>query len=119
MPGCPYRNFEECPEHNKKGGCCFWISYTSKSGVTDAQMEGCAVTLAPMLLLENANALGLVAGEVNKVGAEVSAGRVENVKEGDALRKQLVCLSSGERGLVVPEHHTGIENVQKPVPVES
>ena len=67
MAGCPYRNFEDCPQHNKKGGCELWMSYSGKGGVTDANMEGCALVLTPMLLLENANALGLVAGEVNKV----------------------------------------------------
>ncbi len=74
MSGCPYRNFDECPQHNKKGGCEFWMSYSSTSGVTEAAMEGCAVVLTPMLLLEQANALGKVAGQVNGVAAEVSAG---------------------------------------------
>lgn len=114
MAGCPLRGFEECPQHNKKGGCEWWIGYSSKSGITDAQMEGCAVVLQPLLMLENANALGMVEGRINQVSAEISAGRVENVKEGDALRKQLLHLASGGRDFIVPEHHTGIESAQKP-----
>ncbi len=31
MAGCPYKNFEECPQHNKRGGCEFWLSYSSNS----------------------------------------------------------------------------------------
>ena len=84
MSGCPYRNFDECPQHNKKGGCEFWMSYSSTSGVTEAAMEGCAVVLTPMLLLEQANALGKVAGQVNGVAAEVSAARAEATRDAEA-----------------------------------
>ena len=82
---CPFRNFEDCPEHSKKGGCG-------------------AVTLTPLLLLENANNLGAVAGEISKVGAEVSAGRCESVKNGEATRMQLLALASGQRRLVQPDY---------------
>ena len=103
---CPFRNFEECPEHNKKGGCAFWLAYgTNREGV-EAQIEGCAVTLTPMLLLENANNLGIVAGEVNKVGAEISAGRSEAVKNGEATRMQLVSLANGRLERVIPDYST-------------
>ena len=105
---CPFRNFEECPEHNKKGGCSFWISYTSNREGLESQMEGCAVTLTPMLLLENANNLGIVAGEMNKVGAEVSALRDENIKENEANRMQFVSLAHGNKELVKAEHVKGI-----------
>jgi hypothetical protein len=108
MAGCPLKNFEECPQHNKKGGCEWWIGYTSNSGVTDAKMEGCAVVLQPLLMLENANALGMMEGRINQLSAEMSAGRVENLKEGDALRKQLLHLATGGRDLVEPKHSTGI-----------
>lgn len=101
---CPFRNFEECPEHNKKGGCSFWISYATNREGLEAQIEGCAVTLTPMLLLENANNLGAVAGEVNKVGAEISAGRSEAVKTGAAMRSQLLSLACGERYLIEPDY---------------
>lgn len=117
MAGCPLRNFEECPEHNKKGGCEWWIGYSSKSGVTDANMQGCAVVLQPLLMLENANALGMMEGRINQLSAEVSAGRVENVKEGDALRKQLLHLASGGRTLVQPAYGTGI-NAQSSKQIE-
>jgi len=110
MAGCPLRSFEECPQHNKKGGCEWWLSYTSNSGVTNAKMEGCAIILQPMLMLENANALGMLEGRINQVSSEISAERVESVKEGDALRKQLLHLASGGRELVQPEHCTGIES---------
>ena len=109
MAGCPLRNFEECPQHSKKGGCEWWLGYSSKSGVTDARMEGCAVVLQPLLMLENANALGMMEGRINQVSAEISAGRVESVKEGDALRKQLLHLASGGRDLVMPDHNADLE----------
>lgn len=101
---CPFRNFEECPEHNKKGGCSFWISYATNREGLEALIEGCAVTLTPMLLLENANNLGAIAGEVNKVGAEISAGRSEAVKNGAATRAQLLALASGTRAVIEPDY---------------
>ena len=108
MAGCPLKNFEECPEHNKKGGCEWWIGYSSKSGITDANMQGCAVVLQPLLLLEQANALGMVEGRINQVSAEISAKRSESIKEGDALRRQLLHLASGGRTLVQPSYNTEI-----------
>lgn len=101
---CPFRNFEDCPEHNKKGGCGFWLCYAANKDNVDALFEGCAITLTPMLLLEAANNLGAVAGEVNKVGAEISAGRSEAVKNGAATRAQLLALACGERDLVEPNY---------------
>lgn len=62
---CPFRNSEEYPEHNKKGGCAFWLSYTVNCPNAEAQVEGSAVSLTPLLLLENANNLGAVAGEIS------------------------------------------------------
>ena len=118
MAGCPLRNFEECPQHNKKGGCEWWIGYHSKTGITDADMQGCAVVLQPLLLLENANALGMMEGRINQVSAEISAGRTENVKEGNALRQQLLHLALGGRKLVVPDHKTGLENAKQPKQIE-
>lgn len=110
---CPFRNFEECPEHNKKGGCSFWIAYATNNQGTEAHMEGCAITLTPILLLENANNLGAVAGEISKVGAEVSAGRCESVKNGEATRMQLLALASGVRELVQPDYSTTALNASK------
>ena len=104
MSGCPYRNFDECPQHNKKGGCEFWMSYSSTSGVTEAAMEGCAVVLTPMLLLEQANALGKVAGQVNGVAAEVSAARAEATRGAEAPRRQLVGLAIGHIELIEPDY---------------
>ena len=114
MAGCPLKNFEECPEHNKKGGCEWWMAYSSKSGVTDANMQGCAVVLQPLLMLENANALGMMEGRINQVSAEISAGRVETLKEGDALRQQLVSLAVGNREVIQPHHNTSIDNAKVP-----
>ena len=72
-----------------------------------ASFEGCAFTLTPMLLLEQANLTGRVAGEVSKVGAEVSAARCETIAEGKALRKQFVSLANGSKALVEADHsHT-------------
>ena len=104
MAGCPLRNFEECPEHNKKGGCEWWLGYASNSDSSDARLEGCAVVLLPFLQVEHANALGTIAGEVRRVSSEVSAERCENIKEGAALRQQLFFMAGGERVLVNPEH---------------
>lgn len=101
---CPFRNFEECPEHNKKGGCSFWMAYASSREGLDAHMDGCAITLTPLLLLELANNLGAVAGEVSKVGAEVSAGRNENIRNGEATRRQFLALAQGTLQLVTPDY---------------
>lgn len=114
MAGCPLRNFEECPQHNKRGGCEWWMGYHSKSGVTDADMQGCAVVLQPLLQLEHANALGMLEGRMNQLSAEVSAGRVEHIREGDALRRQLLSLASGERTLVRPRHGEGLGLAKAP-----
>ena len=104
MSGCPFRNFEECPEHNKKGGCSLWLSYTTNSQVTEAQVEGCSLTLTPMLLIQQINNLAVVASEVQKVSAEVSAGRSENIKSEEALRLQLVSLASGDTRIIEPNY---------------
>jgi len=103
---CPYRNFKKCPENNKKDGCAFWLNYTSNSDTQNANVEGCAVVLTPMLLLENSNNLGIVAGEINKVGAEVSASRVEIIRENEANRQQFVNLAYGHKELVIANHNT-------------
>ena len=108
MAGCPFRGFEECPEHNKKGGCALWMSYSGGKDSMQASFEGCAFTLTPMLLLEQANLTGRVAGEVSKVGAEVSAARCETIAEGKALRKQFVSQQGSRRGRSFP-HDAGAE----------
>ena len=60
-----------------------------------------------MLLLEQANVTGQLAGEMSKVGAEVSAARCENIAEGKALRQQFVSLANGSKALVEADHsHT-------------
>ena len=104
MAGCPFRNFEDCPEHSKKGGCAMWVSYTGGKDTMNASFEGCALQLTPMLLMEQANVTGMLAGEMSKVGAEVSASRCENIKEGEAMREQLVALASGHRVLIEADH---------------
>ena len=104
MAGCPFRNFEPCPEHDKQGGCALWLAYSANRAAAEARIEGCALKLTPMLLVEQVNNLAVVAGEVQKVGAEVSAGRSENIKTGEAARRQLVALASGQRGLVRPDY---------------
>ena len=107
MAGCPFKNFEECPEHSKKGGCALWMSYTGSKDNVQSSFEACAFTLTPMLLLEQANVTGMLAGEMSKVGAEVSAARCENIAEGKALRQQFVSLANGNKTLVEADHfHT-------------
>lgn len=104
MAGCPFRNFEDCPEHSKKGGCAMWMSYTGGKDTMNASFEGCALQLTPMLLMEQANVTGMLAGEVSKVGAEVSAARCENIEEGRALREQFYTLANGKPRLVHADH---------------
>lgn len=106
MAGCPYRNFEECPQHNKRGGCEFWLSYSSNSESSDAKLEGCAVVLTPILLVQQINNTGALANEVNKVGAEISMARVETIKEQQANRQQFLSLANGDRALINPEYKT-------------
>ncbi len=106
MTGCPFRQFEDCPEHNRKGGCALWLACSTNTAAAEARVEGCALTLAPMLLIHQINNLAVVAGEVGKVGAEISAGRSENIKTGEAARRQLLTLASGRRELVRPEYTT-------------
>lgn len=104
MTGCPYRNFEECPQHNKKGGCEFWLSYSSNSETIDSKLEGCAVVLTPILLVQQINNTGVLASEVNKVGAEISQARTEAIKEHQANRKQFLSLAQGDRVLINPNY---------------
>ena len=42
MAGCPFKNFEECPEHNKSGGCEPWVSYSGGKDSVNDSLEGCA-----------------------------------------------------------------------------
>ena len=102
---CPFRNFEECPEHNKKNGCSFWIAYTTNKDSLEAHIEGCSITLTPLLLLESANNLGHIAGEISKVGSEISYSRCENIKNGEATREQLCSLASGNLVKIHPNYN--------------
>jgi hypothetical protein len=104
MAGCPFKNFEECPEHDKKGGCEMWLSYSANGSTTEAHVEGCSIKLTPLILIQQVNNLAVVAGEVQKVGAEVSAGRSENIKTGEAARMQLLALATGRREFVRPDY---------------
>lgn len=110
MTGCPYRNFEECPQHNKKGGCEFWISYSSNSETSNSKLEGCAIVLTPIILVQQINNTGVLASEVNKMSSEISASRVEAIKENEANRKQLLSLVQGERVLIKPNHNLKLES---------
>lgn len=104
MPSCPF-NHDECPEHNKKGGCQFWIEYSSKSNVTESLMKGCCLQLMTFLQLENANALGILASKVDQLSAELSAMRSENNINSETTRKQLVSLAQGNRNdLLMPKY---------------
>ena len=40
MAGCPFKGFEECPEHSKKGGCALWMSYSGGKDSMQASFEG-------------------------------------------------------------------------------
>lgn len=110
MAGCPYKNFEECPQHNKRGGCEFWLSYSSNSESLDGKLEGCAVVLTPILLVNQINNTGVLAGEVNKLASEISSARIESIKENEANRMQLISLVQGERVLIKPNHNLKLED---------
>ena len=109
MSGCPFRNFEDCPEHNKKGGCSLWLSYSTNGSTTEAQVEGCSLVLTPMLLIQQVNNLAVVASETSKVAEEVSASRVENIKIYEANRYQLLSLANGKKELIQPCYSNSIE----------
>lgn len=113
MAGCPFKNFEECPEHSKKGGCALWMSYSGGKDSMQASFAGCALALTPMLLLEQANVTGRLAGEMSKVGAEVSAARCENIAEGKALRQQFVSLANGHRVLIEADHSGTMQGIKE------
>lgn len=104
MAGCPYKNFEECPQHNKKGGCEFWLQYTTNRQDADAHIEGCAIVLTPLLLIENINNLNVSANNIKNLQAEISKARVENIKENQANRQQLFSLAKGEKVLINPNY---------------
>lgn len=40
MAGCPFKGFEECPEHSKKGGCALWMSYSGGEGQYAGELRG-------------------------------------------------------------------------------
>ena len=105
MAGCPYRNFKECPKHNKNGGCELWMDYTTNRKDVDAKIEGCALVLTPLLLIENINNLQVNSVKVSEVAAEISKARMENIKENRANRKQLCSLANGNRELINPNYN--------------
>lgn len=106
-PGCPFRNFEACPEHNKSGGCTLWLAYagTSPTTGTEVNMEGCGLALSALLNLDQISSLGRVAAEVRQVSAELSAARCEHIKEAEASRAQWLNLAQGRPGLIRVEHN--------------
>lgn len=105
MAGCPFKNFEDCPQHNKKGGCELWLSYITNRNDMDAKIEGCSLVLTPMLLIENVNNLQVAANETRKVASEISKARCEAIKENMANRQQLVSLASGRKDLINVNHN--------------
>lgn len=101
---CPLTK-EECPEHNKKGGCAWWLEAKQRDEATST-MQGCAMVLSPMLLANQINATYQVAKEANQTSCEISALRNENIKEQEASRAQLLSLALGKKELVQAEHST-------------
>ena len=80
------------------------LNYTTNKDSLEAHIEGCSITLTPLLLLESANNLGHIAGEISKVGSEISYSRCENIKNGEATREQLCSLASGNIQKIHPNY---------------
>ncbi len=87
---CPLTK-EECPEHNKKMGCAWWLE-VKEGEEAISTMKGCALVLQPMLLAEQINMTALVAKESNAVSSEISALRCENSIEHEEDRRHLLNL---------------------------
>lgn len=101
---CPFRLFKKCPQNNSDNGCALWVKYIGNKGTMEASLEHCAFVLNTHLALESINTIGKLAGEVNKLGAEVSALRSENIKEQQASRLQLVALAQGNKKYINANH---------------
>lgn len=101
---CPITK-EECPEHNKKAGCAWWIEAKQGDEATST-MQGCAIVINPMLLAHQINASYQIAKETAQTGCEISALRNETIKEQEASRMQLLSLALGKKELVKAKHTT-------------
>ena len=108
---CPFNQLE-CPEHNKKGGCALWLEVRQGDEAV-ATMSGCSLALTPMLLAQNINMLACVAKETNQTSAEVSALRVESIKENQATREQLYSLATGNIQRIEANHTTNTKGMEK------
>jgi len=109
---CPLQRFKKCPKHNEDGGCAWWLSYSTTNETGNNDIKGCSMTLTPLLLIENANGLGVVAAEVNKCAAEMSASRVENICENEATRQQFVHLAQGHKELIRANHTSTMKGIK-------
>ncbi len=90
---CPLTK-EECPEHNKKMGCAWWME-VKEGDEAVSRMRGCALVLQPMLLAQQINMSALVAKESNAISSEISALRNENSEEHQKDRRHLFNLVQG------------------------
>ena len=90
MANCPFLG-APCPEHNKEGGCALYLSCDTQSNQTSARMEGCALVLSTLMQVHCVNNMAAVADGVEKVQAEVSSSRVENL-QGNGLALKVLGL---------------------------
>lgn len=79
MALCPFTQ-QECPEHNKKGGCQLWLDTTVQGANVQSSLSGCAMALGVLLQAHSVNNTAALADGVNKVQAEISHARVEQLQ---------------------------------------
>ncbi len=103
---CPLRKNKECPQHGRDAaGCALWCEIQINKDV-DGMVRGCALAVTPRLILEVAGLTACVAKEASQTSAEVSALRVENIKEHTANRVQFVALAQGHVECVAVNHNS-------------
>ena len=109
MANCPFLG-APCPEHNKEGGCALYLSCDTQSKQTSARMEGCALVLSTLMQIHSVNNMAAVADGVDKVQAEISSSRVENL-QGNGLALKVLGLmaqkvKSAQHGAAAIEEKT-------------
>lgn len=97
MAICPFTG-DACPEHNKDNGCALYITADAKSTQTSARMEGCTLVLSTLMQVHCVNNMAAVVDGVEKVQAEVSSSRVENLQGNGLALKVLGLMAQKVKG---------------------
>ncbi len=103
---CPIKNME-CPEHNKKNGCAWWLEIRQGDEAV-SRMRGCVFVLQNMLLAEQINMTALLSKENNAISCEISALRNEN-REEHVKDRELLFVLTQENVKNVKEKYIEIE----------